>query len=520
VVVIGCGSAGLLCGATLATRGHKVAMFDAHYVAGGCATQFSRKSKFHFDVGLHYIGDCHAGGKFPEMLSSVGIDDVEFVPMDQDGYDTLRFPDFELKIPASLELYRERLVELFPSEVTGIDRYVRLLQEVEVMQDAMEQMHQGKTSKWGLAFTAFTSGRLLGQYQNATLAQFLDTCTTDKRLRAAITGQSGNYGIPPAEVSTMLHCGLVNHYFKGAYYPKGGGQRMSDRLAEVIEANGGTVCLRRKIEQVLVENGKAVGVRTETRRGDAYEVRAKAVVSAGDFSTAMTKLLPKEAVPQEVAQKVSSYRNAEGLLNTCIALNVSAEELHSKFGMRAANYWCFDAYDADEIYQSVRDAPAATGAFGCYITSASLKDPQTRHAPEGMSTVEVLTVVPQEFHKWGVTEEAVAAGTYRKDPKYRELKAKVEQQMVDRLEQQFPQLTQHIAFRESSTPLSHNRFTAGGTAYGLAATPSQFMNKRPGFRGPVDSLFLCGHSTRTGHGIAGAMMGGQRVAGYVEKHLA
>ena len=58
--------------------------------------------------------------------------------------------------------------------------------------------------------------------------------THNSRLRAAITGQSGNYGVPPSEVSTMLHCGLVNHYFKGAYYPKGGGQRLSDRLAVKI----------------------------------------------------------------------------------------------------------------------------------------------------------------------------------------------------------------------------------------------------------------------------------------------
>ena len=71
-------------------------------MAGGCATQFVRRVKagathpagpLSFDVGLHYIGDCHEGGKFPEMLRSVGVDDVEFVPMDQNGYDTLRFPD-------------------------------------------------------------------------------------------------------------------------------------------------------------------------------------------------------------------------------------------------------------------------------------------------------------------------------------------------------------------------------------------------------------------------------------------
>uniref|UniRef100_A0A7S3ANH1 Amine oxidase domain-containing protein n=1 Tax=Haptolina ericina TaxID=156174 RepID=A0A7S3ANH1_9EUKA len=388
------------------------------------------------------------------------------------------------------------------------------------MQEAMEAMHRGEKSKMGLAFTAMTSGRLMSQFQNSTLSAFLDTCTSNVQLRAAITGQNGNYGIPPKEVSTMLHCGLVGHYFKGAYYPKGGGQRMSDRLAEVIEANGGSVHLRRKADHILVdESGSAVGVRTATRRGKTFEIRARAVVGAGDLARLYSSLLPSSAVSQEASSRVKGGQNAEGLLNTCIALDISAEELTSKYGMRASNYWCFDSYDADELYESVRSAEQARGTFGCYITSASLKDPETLHAPEGMSTVEVLTVVPQDVSKWGVTEEELSSGIYRSNATYKQLKAETEEAMVGRLEAQFPGVTQHITFKESSTPLSHNRFTFGGTAYGLAATPGQFMNNRHGFRGPVQNLFVCGHSTRTGHGIAGAMMGGQRVAGYVHKHL-
>jgi len=239
----------------------------------------------------------------------------------------------------------------------------------------------------------------------------------------------------------------------------------------------------------------------------------------GDLGRLYTELLPAEAVPEKTANTVRKYRNAEGLLNTCIALDIPKERLASEFGMRASNYWCFDSYDADGLYKSVREAEDAAGAFGCYITSASLKDPETNHAPDGMSTVEVLTVVPQDFAKWGTTEDELASGRYRKNSKYLELKKATEEHMVSRLEQQFPGLSKHIAFKESSTPLSHNRFTMGGTAYGLAATPEQFLSNRHGFRGPVGNLFVCGHSTRTGHGIVGAMMGGQRTAGYVHKHL-
>ena len=284
-----------------------------------------------------------------------------------------------------------------PQERSGIDRIVRLLREVGTMQEAMEDMRQGHTSKWGLALTALTSGRLMGQYKDATMAQFLDTCTQDVRLRAVVMGQTGDYGIAPSEVSTLLHCGLAGHYFKGAYYPKGGGQRLSDRLAEVVEANGGSIHLRRPIDRIDVSGGRVTGVTTAARgRQAAYSVGAKVVVSAADLSRTLIGLLGPEHLPDGMVQKVSTWQNAEGLLNTCLAVDVPSHELKSKFGMRVANYWCFDDFDTEKIYQAVRDAPKATGSFGCYITSASLKDPtSTHHAPEGQSTVEVLTVVPQ-----------------------------------------------------------------------------------------------------------------------------
>ena len=48
--------------------------------------------------------------------------------------------------------------------------------------------------------------------------------------------------------------------------------------------------------------------------------------------------------------------------------------------------------------------------------------------------------------------------------------------------------------------------------YGLAATPDQFLDRRPGYRGPLPGLYLCGGSTRSGHGISGALASGVHAA--------
>jgi all-trans-retinol 13,14-reductase len=70
---------------------------------------------------------------------------------------------------------------------------------------------------------------------------------------------------------------------------------------------------------------------------------------------------------------------------------------------------------------------------------------------------------------------------------------------------------------EVATPLTQSRFTGstGGTSYGIAATPAQFLRRRPGTKTEIGGLYLCGASTRTGHGIAGVAMSGLMAASQV-----
>ena len=123
VAIVGCGLGGLTAAAHLARAGHSVACFDGHYVAGGCATQFSRgprSARYHFGIGLHYIGDCGPDGEIPRILDACGVT-VDYASLDPDGFDTLIYPDMRFRIPADVDVYRDRLVELFPRERRGID---------------------------------------------------------------------------------------------------------------------------------------------------------------------------------------------------------------------------------------------------------------------------------------------------------------------------------------------------------------------------------------------------------------
>ena len=521
VAVIGCGLGGLSTAAYLAKAGLKVAALDAHYVAGGCGTVFSRgpsEARYHFDVGLHYVGDCGPDGGIPTVLREVGADPVEFLPMDPDGFDTIILPGgFEFPIPVGLDRYRQRLHERFPAERRGIDRYVGLLEGVRDLGARLDK-NDGKMTA-GIALRALTKHLGLVRFQNATMSAVLDHVTTDPRLRAVILGQNGDYGLPPSRVSAMLHLGLADHYFKGAFYPKGGGQVLADRLAAAVEKHGGSIHLRRPVGKVLVEGGRVVGIETAPRKNHPTErIRAKAVVSNADLIKTLRELVPAEHLPAPWrARLVQGFELPAALFLTCLGVRGDLREL----GFKNSNYWIFDDLDIDRLYRSGY-ADAEPTARAAYITSATMKDPTSpHHAPPGISTLEVMTLVPGSPQHWGVPDHEVDGWGYKRNEDYRRRKQQVEDRLVAMAERRFPGLTERIVFKESATPITHTRYTGAtdGVSYGIALTPAQFGKGRPGFGPVLPGLFLCGASTRANHGIVGAMSSGRGASRAVLRSL-
>ena len=516
VAIVGAGPGGLMAAALLARAGQKVAVFDQHYVAGGCATMFERgrsDARWRFDVGLHYIGDCGPDGKIPQLLAAAGTA-IDYVPMDQDGFDTLVFPGLRFRIPAGHEAYRARLIQHFPKEKKGIDLYVRLLQEIDRTTRKMDA--SGGKLGLSMAMDTLLHGRLLLKYQNATIGQVLNDVTADPALRAVILGQSGDYGVRPSQASAMLHCGLANHYFRGAFYPKGGGQAIADALADTIEAAGGSLCLRRGIARIVVENGRAVAVETEPHQGQSQRVDARIVLSNADLKATLLHLIGPAQLPDGWVQKAEQFQMGGALFLACFGLQGTP----AQNGLSATNFWQFDDLDVERFY----DAGDTGGApRGCYVTSGTAKDPQTPgHAPDGHTGVEVMTLAPGRPEQWGVTPASLADDSYRKHPQYIAKKQAIEDDLVRRLDALCPGSASRIVFRESATPLTHTRFTraSDGTGYGLAAIPSQFLRQRPGYRGPLAGLYFCGASTRAGHGVVGAMMSGEQAAKRILADLA
>jgi all-trans-retinol 13,14-reductase len=504
-IVVGSGLGGLTTAAYLTANGLRTLVLEQYDVVGGSSHVFRRKRAFEFDVGVHYLGDCGPGGRIPEILHGVGLEGrIEFLPMDPEGFDTLVFPGFTFRVRRGWESYENDLLAAFPAEGPGLRKCIGALRRI-----ATQAMASGPPGGARQLLTTPLRAPSLVRWSGRTLADLFDACRLSERARAVLAAQSGTYGAPPSRVSVLMHAVLIDHYLRdGGYYPKGGGQVIAAHLLDVVRSHGGRVRTRARVEKILIEAGRTVGVRLS----DGEELRAPVVISNADLKRTYLDLVGAERLRPRTLARLSRARMSLPLFCVYLGLDVDLGER-----MPNTNYYLFPSWDAESHYSACYEGRLPPEP-PVYVTAATVKDPYTKAlAPPGCSSLQLMTIAPAQRSLWHVDEGPLVDRGYGRRPAYRAAKLDLTERMIDGAASLFPDIHEHIVWEEAATPITHERYThaSGGTSYGLEHTPDQWGLHRPRWKTEIDGLFLVGASTFYAHGVLGVMLGGVACAGAV-----
>lgn len=495
VIVIGSGAGGLAAAVPLAQAGQRVLVCEQHEVPGGWTHSFTLNG-YRFSPGVHYIGEVQPGGSLRRVYEGLGVSqDLEFCELNPDGYDHIYIGQERFDFPKGKANLAARLKERFPREAAGIDGYLNTV--VDLMESASVL---GREHRMEQIAGAVTHAPSLLRWLSRSGQDLLDHYLTDPILKGVLSGQAGDHGLPPSQVSAFFHAGVTHHYLNGGYYPRGGGFAIPRSFTRALKRAGGELRLNTRVEKILIEHGQAIGVRL----ADGTEIRSKYVISNADPEVTFGQLIGREHLSSRLRKKVDGVTYSGSCLSLFFAVDMDLRQA----GLDSGNNWFYAGADVDGIYRSgLTDAAlTATTAPGMFLTVTTLKDPSKLH--HGHHTCEAFVFVNYEaFQKWAHERSGERSADYAA------LKEDLAWRLFQSLEQRVPGISRHVVFWSLATPLTNEHYinATRGNLYGIEKSPRQIGPWAFPVQSEIDGLLMCGASTES-HGVAGVTGSGLSAA--------
>ncbi len=501
-IIIGSGAGGLSAAICLSRAGKKVAVIEQHYVPGGWCHSFYIDGH-RFSPGVHYIGLVDEGDSTNDLYKGLGIaNDLVFFRMNKNGYEHFQNGEERISMPADVNELFKTLSVRFPKEKKGLKKYLDLIQKVSSELYLIPKMN----GFWDNVTIPYRT-RHLGKYALFSLKRVIGWHIKDPLLQNVLNIQCGDHGMPPAKASFPLHCALMAHYFKGGFYPMGGGAAIVKAMTTAIKKNGGEIKTGIGVKQIITmqkEGGKkyfATGVMLD----NGQIITAKQIISNTD-PAATYNMVEQKHLSNKLIARLSKTKYSLTSLMFFIIVDMDLR----KAGIDSGNIWTMPNCNLDDVYNNLtkQDILATDNFESLFISCPTIKDPSSYNGKH--HTLEVVTFIDYDSFKAKLPE---GEGFL---PAYKILKEKLSTKVLNSLEKVIPGISKNIVQLSVGTPVTNCHYikSTKGNVYG---TEKGFYQTGPfsfNAKTEIENLYMCGASIIS-HGVAGASYSGVKTAAII-----
>jgi beta-carotene ketolase (CrtO type) len=520
VVIIGAGHNGLVCAAYLLKAGYSVLLLEKRPIPGGGATTEETMPEeapgFKFNpCAINHLF-IHLGPVVQELeLHKYGLeylycDPVVFCPH-PDGKYFLAHRSVE-KTCAEIARYSDRDAQKYAEYVNFWQRFVH---SVTPFFNAPPKSLVDITGNYDLKKLQELFSILGGPNKTLDLLSTILSSPEDnineyfdsEFLKAPLARLSAELSSPPSQKAMAFGAMMmVLRHNPGMARPRGGTGALTEALVKLVQSEGGVILTDQDVEKVLIDDGRAVGVRV----AGGKEYRAKSgVISNIDAKRLFLQLVDSSDVNdadpnlrERVDRRINN--NNETILKIDCALS---EPLRFEHHEHKDEYLIGSILIADSVnHVEKAHSDCMIGKIpdegpSMYLVMPTGLDPSM--APSGKHTLWIEFFAPYQI--------AGAEGTGLKGTGWTdELKNKVADRVINKLADYSPNLKHSIIARhvESPAELGERLGSYKGNYYHIDMTLDKMLCFRPlpelaNYKTPIQNLFLTGAGTHPGGSISG-----------------
>jgi len=471
VAIIGSGLGGLQCAYILSKEGYNVCVLEKNRVLGGCLQTFTRCGTV-FDTGMHYIGGMDKDQILYKLFSYFDLNSkLKLKRLDEDGYDIIRYDGKDYPFAMGYEHFTETMIGHFPNEHKAIRKYTSMVKEIR---DSVDLYNLENLS---------TSNTSYLKYYGMSIAEFLQSITSDKVLQNVLTGLAPLYG--GMKETSPLYVPLVIHssYIEGAYRFIGGGSQLSDHLADSVNNFGGTIIKKAEVTRIFHENEKI----TSLEINHSERIEAKHYISDIHPKT-LIKLVDKNAFKPAYRNRLNSIGETYGMFTLYLSMKKNAFKYINK------NYFCYHVKDLWNDFHYTDDIWP-----GGYMVHFS---------PMADDLGYTDAIIVNTIMRWEEVLPWIDTTVENRGEDYREFKQRKAALVMEDLEKDFPGISNATKFIYTSSPLTYRDYTGTweGSVYGIQKDYKNPLKTLILPRTHLKNLLLTGQNTNV-HGVVGVTIG-------------
>lgn len=472
-VVIGSGFGGLAAAVRLSARGYWVTVLEKLDKPGGRA-YVHQQDGFTFDAGPTIVTAPFLFEELWELCGRKMSDDVDLRPVSP--FYRIRFHNGETFDYSGDAAAMEREVARFsPSDVEGYRRFMRM-SETTYKAGFEDLGHVPFGSIGDMVRIAPQLARLRGY---RSVYSIVASYIKDERLRQVFSFHPLLIGGNPFSAPS-IYC-LIAHLERrwGVHFAMGGTGSLVTGLVRLITTKGGTVRCGADVEEIVVEDGRATGVRLTT----GEHIGADIVVSNADSAWTYKHLIRPEARRRWSDAKIDCARYSMSLFVWYFGTRRKYPDVAHHTIMLGPRY--------KGLLTDIFKRKHLSEDFSLYLHRPTATDPSL--APDGCDAFYVLSPVP---HLDSGTDWTVEAERYRQ---------KIARHLSETV---LPGLGLSIVTSLMLTPqdFQDRLNSCRGAAFGLEPVLTQSAWFRPHNKSEdIERLFLVGAGTHPGAGLPGVL---------------